>query len=600
MEQKKSLLDRVVFPLRKKKILWRLILLYAVICVLPILLFGTVYQALYTRELKNKTSENTCQLLSMLTDRHNDLVDRLVDISIKISTYDPVQRLLLEETQLSSYEKNILSQEIGDEIEKNLLISPMVKSVVLTDASGGILYSMGYESFTAESLEQALKKAEETWPLECVTALQNSDMVLVHAVSRADYTGGHLGYLVLLIDERLFAQNTYRQLYSQEQGEICLLGDDGIVVSSYDPRLPVGQTVPELGLLETIRQAYGQPTPYFTFELEGELYHGSFFYNSKTRWYAVSLVRDSYLMKDMARFHQLIRLLSLLCILFGCLGLVIVSASIVRPVTRLVQYCKGVAERSGPRSIADNGGDELGYLTREVSNMVRTIDEYNAKDIQNSIDRKNLEIQMLQAQINPHFLFNTLNSIKWIAVLSRVPTVADSLAALAGLLKNTIVNKGEQIPLREELENVRNYALIQSLRYTERFQMEYHIQPACEERSVLKFLLQPIVENAIIYGVEGVDHVVVVQVTAALEPGGMRLEIRDDGAGFDVQTLQQPDARKKRLSGIGMANVRQRLQLAYGARAWMQVQSAPGQGTTVTMWLPDQEEKDNVQSVDRG
>ena len=112
------------------------------------------------------------------------------------------------------------------------------------------------------------------------------------------------------------------------------------------------------------------------------------------------------------------------------------------------------------------------YLTREVSNMVRTIDEYNAKDIQNSIDRKNLEIQMLQAQINPHFLFNTLNSIKWIAVLSRVPTVADSLAALAGLLKNTIVNKGEQIPLREELENVRNYALIQSLRYTERFQME--------------------------------------------------------------------------------------------------------------------------------
>ena len=87
---------------------------------------------------------------------------------------------------------------------------------------------------------------------------------------------------------------------------------------------------------------------------------------------------------------------------------------------------------------------------------------------------------------------------------------------------------------------------------------------------------------------------VVVQVTAALEPGGMRLEIRDDGAGFDVQALQQPDARKKRLSGIGMANVRQRLQLAYGARAWMQVQSAPGQGTTVTMWLPDQEEKDNV------
>ena len=594
MEKKSAFLDRVVLPLRKKKILWRLILLYAVICVVPILLFGSVYQARYTKELKNKTSENTCQLLSMLTDRHNDLIDRLVDISTKISTYDSVQRLLLGGGQLSSYEKNILSQEIGDQIEKNLLISPMVKSVVLTDTAGNIQYSMGYETFTAESLEPALAKAEETWPLECVTALPSSDMVLVHAVNQADYTGGHLGFLVLLIDEKLFAQNTYRQLYAEEQGEICLLGDDGVVVSSYDPRLPVGYTVPDPRLLEEIQQEYGQPVPYFTFELGDELYHVSFFYNSKTRWYAVSMVRDSYLMKELVRFNHFVRLLSLLCVLLGCLGLIVVSASIVRPVTRLVRYCKGVAERSGPRSIVDDGEDELGYLTREVSNMVRTIDDYNAKDIQNNIERKNLEIQMLQAQINPHFLFNTLNSIKWIAVLSRVPTVADSLSALAGLLKNTIVNKGEQIPLREELENVRNYALIQSLRYTERFQMEYHIEQACENRNVLKFLLQPIVENAIIYGVEGIDHVVVVQVRAEMETGGMRLEIRDDGAGFDVDALQQPDVRKKRLSGIGMANVRQRIQLAYGPNAWMKVQSAPGQGTIVTMWLPDQEEKDDV------
>ena len=124
--------------------------------------------------------------------------------------------------------------------------------------------------------------------------------------------------------------------------------------------------------------------------------------------------------------------------------------------------------------------------------------------------------------------------------------------------------------------------------------MEYHIEPACENRNVLKFLLQPIVENAIIYGVEGIDHVVVVQVRAEMETGGMRLEIRDDGAGFDVDALQQPDVRKKRLSGIGMANVRQRIQLAYGPNAWMKVQSAPGQGTIVTMWLPDQEEKDDV------
>lgn len=199
---------------------------------------------------------------------------------------------------------------------------------------------------------------------------------------------------------------------------------------------------------------------------------------------------------------------------------------------------------------------------------------------------------MLQAQINPHFLFNTLNSIKWTAVLSRVPAVADSLSALAGLLKNTIVNKQEFLPLQGELENIRNYALIQSLRYTEQFVMEYRVDDACLETPILKFLLQPIVENAILHGVEGVGRLVTITVEARPWQGGLEVTVRDDGAGFDTALPELQNTSSRRFSGIGMGNVRQRVALVYGPAASMTVESEPGRGTAVTLLLPPKNEEE--------
>lgn len=596
-EQRISPQDKMLLPLRKLKIQWRLIILYAVICVVPTLLFGTVYRVRYTQELENTTGQSAVQLLSMMSDRQNDFLDNLSNISMDISTLEAVQNLLGTKN-LSTYEKNTISKEIQGQIERKLVLSPMVKSVMLTDIHGELQYSMGYETIQSGALDEILTQVTDSYSLEYITGLpqtntNETNMVWIRTVNRTNFVGQRIGYLILLLDEKQFSKETYQPLYQEEQGEIVLLSEDGTIVSSCDSAFQVGLKE-EYSLIQKIQDAAEATTPHFKVTLDGTHYYATYHHNARANWYALSLIRNSYITAELKDVNRFVFMISTICILLGLLGLTIISASIVRPVSRLVQYCDDVSCRSGPRTIYDCGNDELGYLTRQISNMVQTIDDYNAKEIQNSIAQKNLEIQMLQAQINPHFLFNTLNTIKWVAVLSRVPTVADSLSALSGLLKNTIVTKGDVLLLKDELENVRNYARLQSLRYAEQFAMKYDIEPGCNDKYILKFLLQPIVENAIIYGVEGVDHVVTIEVKAQNYENGMMITIHDDGAGFDVKILQNREKKEKQLSGIGIENVRQRIQLAYGQGAQMIVDSETGKGTTVKLILPGEVASNDV------
>ena len=587
-------LDRVILPLRKGRILWRLIILYAVVCAAPILIFGGLYRARYTAELRQKLGSDALRLLSMLTDRQNDLLENMERITMKLSTTDEVQRMLTEPS-LDPYAKNQLALQITRQIEQNLLISPLAKNVTLLDTGGRVVYSMGYDRLQDAALRELVPRAEDAYPLELVTSLPSggqANMVMVRAINQADFTGQRLGYLLLVVDEERFAQETCRQVYPEEQGQVVLVGADGTVISSADPALASGLPLPDPSLLETIGSLHAAGDPHFSIEVGGQSYYASFFYNSKARWYALALVREGYMNAEMDRLNAFILLVSFLCLGLGLVAMLVIAASIVRPVNRLVRYCRGVAARTGERSIRDGGRDEIGYLTGEVGRMVARLDEYGEREVQNSIQMKNLEIQMLQAQINPHFLFNTLNSIKWTAVLSRVPAVADSLSALAGLLKNTIVNKQEFLPLQGELENIRNYALIQSLRYTEQFVMEYRVDDACLETPILKFLLQPIVENAILHGVEGVGRLVTITVEARPWQGGLEVTVRDDGAGFDTALPELQTTSSRRFSGIGMGNVRQRVALVYGPAASMTVESEPGRGTAVTLLLPPKNEEE--------
>lgn len=208
-------------------------------------------------------------------------------------------------------------------------------------------------------------------------------------------------------------------------------------------------------------------------------------------------------------------------------------------------------------------------------------------------EKHELQLNMLQAQINPHFLFNTLNSLRWVSLMSGATNVSEGILALSDLLRNTIIHKGEYITIQEEIENINNYVLIQRLRYGDCFKVNYNLPESLLECKTLKFILQPIIENAIIHG--GYDEQSVVNIEITLEEVNRALVccVIDDGKGFDREGVALNNKVDK-FSGIGLDNVGDRIRLNFGKEYGLEIESKIGRGTKVTLHIPKIEGEKNV------
>ena len=192
---------------------------------------------------------------------------------------------------------------------------------------------------------------------------------------------------------------------------------------------------------------------------------------------------------------------------------------------------------------------------------------------------------MLQYQLNPHFLFNTLNSLRFVAAMHNDQIVSDGIQALSSLLQNTLTNKNEYITVQEELENLENYFAILRIRYAGSFEYSFHVEDE-ELLSCLvpKLILQPLAENSVMHGSSDDGSVMEIHITCWEEDGHMILELQDDGKGFEItRTDLNPHKDRKK---IGVANVNDRIQLNFGREYGLKIDSHPCEGTTCTLTLP--------------
>jgi two-component system sensor histidine kinase YesM len=261
------------------------------------------------------------------------------------------------------------------------------------------------------------------------------------------------------------------------------------------------------------------------------------------------------------------------------------SKTVTNPIKELNQKFKLV--ETGDLSVRTliKGNDEMGELSNSFNNMVAKLN--TLMELQKK--KSDMEFQILQAQINPHFLYNTLDSIKWLAVLQNVHTVSDMTTALINLLKYNISKNNTLVSLAEELESVTNYVKIQKYRYGDIFNIEYDIDKDTIECKILRFSLQPIVENCIIHGFENIEGKGIIAIHSKIEGNQLRIEIADNGSGMDQNTLEcivKFDNSKKKFSGIGINNIQERIKTYFGMNYGLSYESTPGLGTKAILILP--------------
>ncbi|MFE5322999.1 histidine kinase [Paenibacillus sp. NPDC056579] len=234
--------------------------------------------------------------------------------------------------------------------------------------------------------------------------------------------------------------------------------------------------------------------------------------------------------------------------------------------------------------------DEVGQLQRTFRMMIQQINELITENYAKQLTIKETQFKALQAQINPHFLYNTLDSINWLAKTNGQPQISRMVESLGFLLRNSISLRETLITVSEELDIVMSYITIQKYRFEERLVFEMDVPDEAKKLILPKFTLQPLIENAIHYAVESMLEPCLIRIRTDREPGGLILIVEDNGPGMDEQLLEQVRRGEARTrgSGIGLKNIEERIILAFGEEYGIRLDSQPGKGTRVSIIIPDE------------
>ena len=315
--------------------------------------------------------------------------------------------------------------------------------------------------------------------------------------------------------------------------------------------------------------------------------------NESERGFSVILCRQAPIsapaMQTMGTVILAMSLLSL-CLCLSISG--ILTRSIAKPVSQLDKAMEKVKAGDLSIRVRSTRNDELGRLTESFNGMVIDLNSYLEERVQKQKDLNETTLRLYQTQLNPHFLYNTLDTIKWNARIRQIPEIAVLAENLAVILRKSISSK-PFIPLKEELDTIDSYIRIQKIRFSGRFLYETEIPDQLEECMIPKMILQPLVENAIIHGLDGCDNGYIC-IYAAQKDGVLSISVTDDGCGMSadmVDWINSP-APAKRDGHLGLYNVIQILKIYYGETYGMHAQ-VEEDGTTVTLRLPFRKDENN-------
>lgn len=281
-----------------------------------------------------------------------------------------------------------------------------------------------------------------------------------------------------------------------------------------------------------------------------------------------------------------------LILVFASFTSIFLSTVIARPIKKLMRNITLVEKGLFDNLPVIDSNDEIGELSRRFNRMSFELKQLVSRIQKEEKEKAMAEIRALQSQINPHFLYNTLGSVKWIASMQKADKIVEMTEALISILRYTAKLESSMVTLREELDNIRNYIIIQNVRYYNRIQLQIQVDDSLLGSRMPKLILQPIVENAIFHGFAELEDEGIITVRAHRYDEGIQIEISDNGAGIDPATAEWLNrelrsAENIQTSGIGLPNVQRRIQLHYGDRYGIGFHSAQGQGTTFVITLPD-------------
>ena len=280
--------------------------------------------------------------------------------------------------------------------------------------------------------------------------------------------------------------------------------------------------------------------------------------------------------------------------LLGFFAVMLISNTLTKPLSKVMEHIRGIAKKDFDPVPEIEGDDEIGILGKEVNSLGTTVKNLLEEAKEHEKTKKALEFKVLQNQINPHFVYNALNSIKLMAELQRANGICSIATALGELLRETAKGTSDEISIERELYLLQRYIDIQKVRKKGLIRLEVHVAPSILHYKIPKFLLQPIVENAVIHGLSAKKGLGKILIEGYIQNDKIKISITDNGIGIPEQKLNQllsedtPAAQSEpeRYTSVGLKNTDQRIKLNYGEGYGLKIESCENEYTKIQLTLP--------------
>ena len=435
----------------------------------------------------------------------------------------------------------------------------------------------GIKKERIEKLEEVQEK--DSFPVLVESLIHEGSSFLSVIQKVEDDSGDILGYVAADIKERAIYYEYLEAVNDEKITKILLVDGSNEIVTSEDYS-DLGKTFPEITDHDVPeREGYTEKNGVLTFFCRGSF-------------------SNCGLYLEVPKKEVLSGLSQMRLFLIGIFGAVFVAAVLLalwlsRVVCGPLRSMTGTVEKVGEGDLSlrteVTTADEIGTLGKEFNHMLDYIEDLIAQVIEEEQQKKDAELEALQYQITPHFMYNTLNSIKFAAFLKGEKELAGLIGDFVELLQASINKKGSFLSVADEIHILKNYTHLQDFRYQGSFQVEYEISEEAYRCYIPRLILQPLVENALLHGIDIKRQTGKIWIRGKVEEGKLILVVKDNGRGMteeQIRNLFNSHAKKTNgLSAVGVPNVKERLELYYGAQGGMEYVSS-GNGTEVTVFLP--------------
>ena len=588
----------------------KLFIYMALTCLTLIIVFGFLVFIMADKMLKENQINDQKMIMESQVRLMTSNVSQATNLVQWINSNQELQTILKRPVE-SAYEFDRTRQDFNSELDKEISSFSKYISAVFIWGKNGFFVRKGFNAYTISPEEvQASQWFQQSrlsngemlwWPVQenythipsVISAADSYHIVKVYKKISCLDTHRPLGEMVILLSPDLFLGEKYED-YSGEEVRFYLVNTSGEVIMD-DTLKPVEGEIAafnQIPGLETVNlKKICKEVTYLT---ERENLMILYQMSSQANLCLVRVVERSPFWAGNNNLFMSIAVTVAMLIVFSFILSTLLSSNFTRPIERLIEKIQHIACGEFDYQVSGTFHGELKALDDNIQRMEEDIQTFMRENAEKEQEKHNLEMRVLQMQINPHFLYNTLNSIRWMATFQGAKGIESMVTSLGAVLMAACGNGEERISIYEELAVLDHYCQIQKIRYKDKIRVEVVCsEPRLMDCLIPRFTLQPIVENAIFHGIERKSTYGTLRITLESVGDDLKIRVWDDGAGIEPEKLAHilDDANAKEISargikGIGLANVHTRLRLAYGEGYGLRVESEKGRYTEITVHIP--------------